>query len=221
MKEVEVVVCHWRRPHNIPLILHALRNQSISVTCTLIDAHTEHECAVDQSIWDRVFVVPNMGAWNRFALAGAYDHKYTLLLDDDVLPSYRMVEWLKTAAESVPGFSVIGFLGRNLHDDNVEFIDNPPEPVVVGWLARVYFIKTRDIGFAITSRMLAGIPIKLPTNHSDVVSCYGIWNAIGEPCYAVPEPAGMSWGLLSQNDAVCTTEGYEASLVECIKMMRQ
>lgn len=221
MNKVEVVAAHFKRPANMPKILAALREQTVPVTCTLTDAgdgETDPGDVCDR--WDRVFAMAPMGAWERLAIAGAYSHEYTLFLDDDVLPSPTFVETLLKAAEALNGrFSVLGFHGRRYAFDAIQFIDLPATTEFVQWLARVYFFKTIDLHWALAERLRCGFEITAKASNFDAIMCYGITRHTGQPCYAVPPPAGMEWNCLDENDALSKVEGYEAALIDCIKRL--
>lgn len=218
MNLVEVVVAHWKRPANIPIILEALRRQTVLVTCTITT--TPESDSVDLSGWDRVFTMPNMGAWNRIAIAGAYDNDYTLLLDDDVLPSGIMVEtFVETAHLMNNRFACLGFTGRRFAFDQIHRLGPVNHVEWCQWITQAYFLNTQDLHWTLRELHRAGLKIKLPSCHSDAVMCYGITRNTGQPCYVLPEPDGMDWSSLSQEHAVSKNEGYEASLVDTIKRL--
>lgn len=215
---VEVVVCNWRRPKNIPKILALLHAQTVPVKLTLIDAS---ENGIDGRGFDRVFRVPNMGSWNRFAIAGSYDCDYTLFIDDDVLPSRDCAAHLMDQAIKLQNeFAVLGFRGRKYADGKIEVMDEEDETVrSAQWLARVYFIKTERIIHVLTERLRCRL--ELPMSHDDAIMGFGITRHTGLPCYVLPSPAGMKWDDLPDNDAVWKTANYIDSLAECLHKLSQ
>lgn len=220
MNRVEVVLSHWRRPGNIPAILEALRSQTIPVTCTLVDVHEQSSYAIKPKLkFDRVFRLPNLGAWTRIAICGVYEHEYTLLLDDDVVPSPLMVETLLEAADTLRGrFSCLGFHGRNV-GEQIDFIQRHYIEKV-HWIVQAYFVNTGYMPFAISQLHQAKLSIRLPTNHSDTILCFGIRKYTGFPCYVVGAPQGMIWEAGDQSDAVSKTDGYEESLQDTLRALQ-
>lgn len=217
---VEVVVANWKRPANIPRVLEALRAQTVPVTCTLTDASPEAHPAVIHDAWDRVFTMPNMGAWNRIAICGAYGHEYTLFVDDDVIPAPNMVERFLSCADALGDrFACLGFRGRRYKWGTIEIHDFPQMNECMEWIAQIYFLKTRDIYWTLHELHRCGLKVKLPSNHFDAIMCYGITRHTGQPCYVIPQPDGMSYDL-PENDAVSKNEGYEASLIQTIERLK-
>lgn len=219
---VEVVLCNWRRPGNIPIIRDAIRAGTERVTLTLIDASETKENACTTEGFDRVFRMPNLGSWNRIVIAGGYDSEYTLLIDDDVLPGPTMVAtFLKFAQQVSDNFAVLGFKGRDWQDGKVQIVDDPKgeDHKIVGWLARVYFFKTRDIHHGVGERNRIGNRLRLPSVHIDAVVCKGITRATGQPCYVLPSSPGMEWDALPANDAVWQKTAYRGSLVKTLEKL--
>lgn len=223
---VEVVLTNWRRPANIPRVRDSIRAQTERVRLTLIDASERgNEC--DASRFDRVFRMPNCGSWNRMVIAGGYDCEYTLFIDDDVLAGPTMVEEFLRFADAVENkFAVLGFKGRRWtvardaqqgdrdgrDPREVEIVDQPQEPTAVGWLARVYFLQTKDIHHGVGERHRIGNRLRLPSVHIDAVLCLGITRATQQPCYVLPSVPGMEWDALPANDAVWRQTQYSDSL---------
>lgn len=219
---VEVVITNWRRPGNIPLVRDSIRNQTERVWITLIDASETPGNACVTDGFDRVFKMPNLGSWNRMVMAGGYDCEYTLFIDDDVLAGPTMVEtFLKFADQVQNNFGVIGFKGRDYVDGNLVIVDDPKQGAqVCAWLARLYFIKTRDLHFGLGERHRIGSRIRLPSIHIDAVMCMGITRATGQPCYVMPSVPGMEWDALPANDAVWQKESYRASLLKTLEKLK-
>ena len=218
MNRVEVVVAHWKRPANIQPILDALRSQTIPVTCTVTDTY---ESDTPKPIgWDRHFLMPNMGAWNRIAIAGAYDHEFTLLLDDDVLPCPSMCESFLNMADGIgKRFACLGYTGRRYQFNAIHRIEKVVSPEWCNWITQCYFLNTADIHWTLRELHRAGLKIKLPSCHFDAVMGYGITRNTGQPCYVIPEPDGMDWANLSQEHAVSKNDGYEGSLLDTIRRL--
>lgn len=219
MSTVEVVVSHWKRPQNIPLILEALRKQDyhIPVTCTITVPYGSHD--IDHVSWDRVFMMEPMGAWERLSIAGAYACDYTMFLDDDIMPGAGFVsQFIKVAQSFHNRFSVLGCHGRFFRFNRIEFLDLPSTPEYCHWLARCYFFKTVDLMYAIQERLRRGFIIDGRPSNMDPIMCYAISRSTGNPCYVIPSPEGTDWNL-PDNDALSKEQCYESNLMECLKRL--
>lgn len=213
MNAVEVVVINWRRAGNVELISQALRAQSVPVTATLIDAHEpgvnelSPECLAR---FDRVIPMPhNYGCWNRLVPLGAYDHEYTMFLDDDVIPSPNLVmHYLSCAKEKSDQFAVLGLLGRRLwdgryHKSNV--IRSPHHFLPVDTIIRTYFVRTELLHWCHVE--LRRWKIELPFFDDDILMCAAITIHTGLRSFLTPirpnDPdIDTKWEALPQNDAV-------------------
>ena len=147
--QVEVVVINWKRPANVAAIVRALRDQSAPCTITICDCHDSPEFELPQEAHasaDRLYRWEhNFGSFNRYVPLGAYDHKYTLFFDDDMLPGGRCVEHFLACAAELQAFGALGQIGRIVDADGAYRSGN----VARGWgftevdiLVRALFVPT-------------------------------------------------------------------------------
>lgn len=178
MPSVEVVVVHYKRPDNIPDIIHALRAQTANPRITLIDAHPSREFVLKPGSpkADRTIELShNFGGFNRYVPLGAYQCDYTLFLDDDLVPAPRCVEHFLECAKMRPGFGVMGQIGRvfpsgqinqtdTLRDNNFHKVDA---------VVRAYFVETCRL--VSLSRMVWKLKPMMggetTINHDDLLLC--------------------------------------------------
>lgn len=144
---VEVVVINWKRPRNVARIVHALRNQSVRPTITIVDCHPNWRYHLSKSTLakaDRVYRQHrNLGSFNRYVPLGAYDHEFTYFADDDMLPGSRCIEhFLDTKPHQ---FGVLGQIGRRLNADGSysrRGVTRTGSLEQVDFLIRGYFVPT-------------------------------------------------------------------------------
>lgn len=213
MNAVEVVVINWRRAGNVEAISLALRNQNVPITLTLIDAHEpgvnvlSPECLAR---FDRIIPMPhNFGCWNRLVPLGAYDHEYTMFVDDDVIPSPNMVmHYLACAKERRDEFSVLGLIGRRFWDGRYvksNIVRSARAFLPVDVIVRTYFVRTEHLHWV--HRELRDWRIELPFYDDDILMCCAIAKRTGWRNYLTPirpnDPdIDTKWETLPQNDAV-------------------
>ena len=88
----------------------------------------------------------NFGSYNRFVPMGAYDHKYTFFIDDDLLPGIRCVEHFWQQAEQLSAFGALGQVGRIVAADGEyrpQDIQRGPGCTEVDLLVRALFVPDR------------------------------------------------------------------------------
>ena len=213
MNPVEVVIINWRRGPNVEIISAALRSQSVPCTLTLIDAHEpgvnilSPECLAR---FDRIIPMPhNYGCWNRMVPLGAYDHEYTMFLDDDVIPSPNMVmHYLSCAQEKRDQFAVLGLVGRRIYDGRYlksNVLRSAHHFVPVDIMVRTYFVRTEHLHWCHFE--LRRWKIELPFFDDDILMCAAITVHTGLRSYLTPirpnDPdIDTKWETLAQNDAV-------------------
>jgi hypothetical protein len=148
---VEVVLINWKRPENVGRIVAALAAQSVPCTITLCDCHPSEEFALPAETLARVDRryrwAHNLGAYSRYVPCAGYDHEFTYLPDDDMLPGARCLEHFLDHAPARP-FGVLGQLGRRLKADGVYRTANVERTRAleeVDLVVRAYFVRTRHL----------------------------------------------------------------------------
>ena len=116
---VLAVVTNYKRPENVGKIVAALRNQTVPPTVVVVDnapAGLKSFCINADDVWR---FTENHGPPCRWAPALMdLDHKYTLFLDDDLLPGPRAVEACLQAADELNDmFATLGVIGRRFTRD--------------------------------------------------------------------------------------------------------
>ena len=194
--QVEVVVINWKRPANVAAIVRALRDQSVPCTITICDCHDAAEFELPpeaNTTADRVYRwAHNFGSFNRYVPLGAYDHKYTFFIDDDMLPGPRCVEHFLASAEDLQAFGALGQVGRIVDADGTYRTEN----IARGWgftevdiLVRALFVPTHCLVHTIQARAV------LQAGHEpedDIVLAVALAMYVGLGCYltpADPDPA--------------------------------
>jgi hypothetical protein len=187
---VEAVVINWKRPRNVAAIVSALRRQTIPCTITVCDCHDslEFELPLDTlpSI-DRIYSWPhNSGAFSRYVPVGGYDHKYTLFIDDDMLPGVRCVEHFLTWAEQLRAFGALGQLGRILDSDGSyqpQDVARGPGFTEVDILVRAFFVRTDCLVHVPQIRNLLR---EFSDPEDDILLSVGLAMYAGLACYLTP-----------------------------------
>src|SRR4030095_10430567 len=130
MNSIEAVVINWKRPQNVGQSVAALGSQTEPCTVTVCDCHPSPAFALGEAtltMVDRLYSWShNLGGYNRFVPIGAYDHRYTLFLDDDMLPGLRCVEHFLRSAMQIGNFGVLGQMGRIIQPDGVYRYEHVP-----------------------------------------------------------------------------------------------
>ena len=193
MNAIEVVLINWKRPANIGKIVQALRYQTIPCTITLCDCHPSEEYALPVSVIqdvDRVYRWEhNLGAYSRYLPVAGFDHSYTFLMDDDLLPGRKCLEaFLEAALQLEDEFGVLGQFGRILSPDgNYRVTDIPLNDRFqeVDFIVQAYFVKTCNLHYLLRFRWETGyFEDELPED--DLLLCAALKYYRGLRCYLTP-----------------------------------
>jgi hypothetical protein len=76
---ITAVLMSWKRKANMPLIIEALRSQTVPVDIWLINNNGTEDFGADRT----VFFNPSPGEWARYVIAGAVQTEYCMFQDDD------------------------------------------------------------------------------------------------------------------------------------------
>lgn len=192
MHLVEAVLINWKRPSNVKRIVQALKNQTIPVTITICDCNPDPLFSLDEetiSMVDRIYRwTHNLGAFSRYTPMASYDHPYTFLIDDDLLPGEKCVETFLRAAIEMPEFGVLGQFGRILDND---LIFRPREiPLTssfteVDFIVRAYFVKTRHLYNITRFRWEIGY-FEEAFPEDDLLLCASLKHYENRACYLIP-----------------------------------
>jgi hypothetical protein len=192
MNEVEVVVINWKRPANVNKIVDALRLQSQSCTITICDCHPSDEFALEKktlSLIDRLYSWKhNLGAYSRYVPLGAYDHPFTLFLDDDMLPGTRCVEHFVRNARIKGQFGALGQMGRIVSANGSYVSKEIPRTDMfdeVDILVRGIFINSRNIFHIVQLRWMMEY-FDNPLPEDDLLLCVSLSVCANLPCYLIP-----------------------------------
>jgi glycosyltransferase involved in cell wall biosynthesis len=194
----QVVLVNWRRPENVAIILDALHKQTVPFDkIVLVDNGAQDGYAVSKEalklVTDHwIFPDSGLGPPCRFAPALIdYRPKYTLFIDDDMLPGPKAhAHLISTAARLNDNFATIGEIGRIYeHDDATDQLiykvrdvnRKLTAPTIVHLTCRAHFVKTIDVKHAIWLRdellRTTGQPPAGEddwTRHDDILLCHGI-----------------------------------------------
>ena len=193
MNVIEVVLINWKRPKNIGIIIQALRDQTIPCTITLCDCHPSKEYALPASVIKRVDRVyrwkHNLGAYSRYLPVAGFDHSYTFLMDDDLLPGRQCLEaFLEAALQLEDEFAVLGQFGRIISPDgyyhavDIPLIDRFKE---VDFIVQSYFVKTCNLHYLLKFRWDIGyFEDELPED--DLLLCAALKYYKDLRCYLIP-----------------------------------
>jgi GT2 family glycosyltransferase len=191
MNSIEAVIINWKRPKNVAQIVAALRSQTEPCTVTVCDCHPSPEFALGEdtlSLVDRLYRWSrNLGSYNRFVPMGAYDHRYTLFLDDDMLPGLRCAEHFLRSAMQIESFGVLGQLGRIIQPDGVYRYANVPRTggfVETDVIIRGYFVRTENLAYLLQFRRMMDFDELISTD--DLLLCTSLRTLAGLSCYLTP-----------------------------------
>lgn len=181
------VVVNWRRPHNTPKVIEAIRKQTVPLHICLVECayETEWECKASADTVIRISPT-NFGPCSRFIPPLMMpEFPNTLFFVDDHLPGPKFAEFmLQCASVSEPfGYSTIGQQGRNVINgllDAGRFKDCDVDCVTTSEL-----VQTKDVPYALEfcSDMLKANP-NISTFEDDLILCMGIQRAKGLPSRA-------------------------------------
>lgn len=82
---ITVVLLNYRRPDNIPIIVSALRDQTVKARLWLWN--NSSTCIPNGVVDMQVVSDSNLGCWPRWFLASYVPSEFVLMLDDDILPT--------------------------------------------------------------------------------------------------------------------------------------
>ena len=160
---VEVVLINWKRPENVAAIVEAMIAQTVPCTLTVCDCHPSPEFALScetLSKVDRVYRwTHNLGAYSRYVPMAAFDHPYTYLPDDDILPGSRCLEHFLDHARW-DEFGVLGQDGRRLKSDGIyrtARVERTRRFEEVDLVVRAYFVKTKNLAHVASLRWDMGL----------------------------------------------------------------
>jgi hypothetical protein len=203
MPSVEAVVINCFRPENVRSILAAIQPQ--------VELTTVLDCSVEQPDWasDRTVrlspVAHDPGPWVRYAPNGLYEHDFTLLIDDDLLPHPDMVSRF---LDQVGQYDVIGAMGRVLTEDGGYKRGNAPVGEV-DIIVRCYFWRTGSLRETVPKAM-ARLTLAERWADDDIAMCLALnrkvlvipgpvpW--IELPC---PHASSSKPGHVVRRDALC------------------
>lgn len=177
MNQVEVVITNYMRPFNIPLIINVLRSQSVPCTITIIDAGMSANGLKSDVIElaDRHYpICHNYGPSNRYFFIEKYDHEFTLFLDDDYLPGFKLIEYF-LSFKSIQKMGVLGQEGRLLTVDGDYDSQNTPRTQYlseVDLLVRGYFLRTELL--QIFESFIQGHHIDMQDLEDDIALCASV-----------------------------------------------
>jgi hypothetical protein len=188
--QVEVVLINWKRPQNVGDIVRALRDQTVPCTITICDCHDSPQFQLDSAAVasaDRIYRWRhNLGSFSRYVPAGAYDHKYTFFIDDDMIPGARCVEHFLAWAEYLRAFGALGQLGRILDADGLYHSRNVargPSFTEVDVLVRAFFVRTDCLAHV---QQIRSILEEESDPEDDILLSVGLALYAGLGCYLTP-----------------------------------
>lgn len=162
--QVEAVVINWRRPDNVTEVVRALKAQTLPCTVTVCDCHDTPEFRLQAAAMpyiDRLYRWRhNLGSFNRWVPLGAYDHRYTFFVDDDMVPGIRCVEHFWSKAEELRTFGALGQIGRIVAangDYRAQKVPRGPGFTEVDLLVRAFFVPTHCLTYVPQMRALLGL----------------------------------------------------------------
>ena len=192
MNLVEAVLINWKRPQNVAHIVSALRSQSEPCTITICDCHPSPEFSLGHetlSLIDRLYSWSHdYGGYNRYVPIGAYDHQFTLFLDDDLLPGNKCVEHFLMSATQLDNFGVLGQLGRILPEDGVyryKRVLRSETFVETDVIIRGYFVLTKNLPYVQIFRWMMNY-FDEPLLQDDLLLCTALKVCAGLTCYLTP-----------------------------------
>jgi hypothetical protein len=188
--QVEAVVINWKRPDNVAKIVRTLKRQTMPCTVTVCDCHDSEEFSLPSRAMpyiDRIYRWRhNFGSYNRFVPLGAYDHKYTFFIDDDLLPGTRCVEHFWQQAEQLSAFGALGQVGRIVAADGeyrTQDIPRGPGFTEVDILVRALFVPTECLIYMPQIRAMLG---ESGDPEDDILLAVGLAMQAGLGCYLTP-----------------------------------
>lgn len=147
---VECVIVNWKRKNNIPLIVEAMRSQSVPCTVTVIDNASDDIDAVDEGVSrsvEKYFRIKEhpYGPFIRFMCGNFYGSNYLYFCDDDLAPGPRCLEHFLNHVETDNSIGVLGQLGRIITGNKYLIKDAPRGRQTfteIDICIRAYFVKS-------------------------------------------------------------------------------
>lgn len=217
--EVLATVVNYRRPGNIPIVLKALRAQSVPLHVSLVECSPDTEFALPLDFHkqaDSYFAIQhNLGPCSRFLpplMLTGFD--YTYFQVDDFAPGCQYVEHLLRTADALRGeFATIGQEGRNVGFYQAKgrsqrqfglcherICDDGESPVTCDVVTTSELCRTAYMVHAIEFRndMIERHGIRIEGDdetgvslfEDDLILCFGIQRQTGWPSYATTRPIG-------------------------------
>ena len=210
MNQILAIVTNYSRPNNIPLVVDALREQSVPVDIVVVDNSPEKPDGSDtlqltlhdKSLWaDDIWrFVQNHGPPCRFAPAFMdHSHEFIWFIDDDLLPGSRAVDHLCDTYEWMDGkVSTIGEIGR-IHTPQGEYVRRnvrrQPFPCRVDMTARAHFVRTEHVRHVLNYKWdlinrFGDEARELVSIHDDLLLCCAIQMETAFPsCLTAVDPS--------------------------------
>lgn len=161
--QIEVVLTNWKRKNNLPILVEAMRHQSVSCSITLVDNAEDDADAVDLETAravDKYFRIKEhpYGPALRYACHGFYDAEYLFVCDDDLVPGKECLAHFLSHIEAHSEYGVLGQFGRNIYATHYGHSDVPRvdhEFVSVSLCVCAYFLRKEILtGFDLLKKQI-------------------------------------------------------------------
>jgi hypothetical protein len=198
---------NWRRPRNIPIILEALRAQSVTVHVSLVECAPGTEWELPASVaarFDSVFTIrDNIGPCSRFVpplMLPGFDHVW--FTTDDYAPGPKALEWfLRSADFAKYRFATIGQDGRRVNSDNqlggmrVKMTNSYLPPVDVVTTYELMLTANLPAAIEFRNELDARFGDQVSLTEDDLILCLGVQRATGLPSVLTlaPPTDAESW----------------------------
>ena len=108
---ITAVLMSWKRKPNMPLIVEALRSQTVPVEIWMINNNGTEDFGADRT----AFFYPSTGEWARYVIAGRVETEYVMFQDDDFMlgDSTFLADALQIHADKCSD-NILGVAGRGL-----------------------------------------------------------------------------------------------------------
>jgi hypothetical protein len=115
---ITAVLMSWKRKPNMPLIVEALRSQTVPVEIWLINNNGLEDFGADRT----TFHNPSPGEWARYVTAGRVETPYCMFQDDDFMlgDKWFIDDAIELHAEKCPDH-IIGVAGRGLQQSRPHY----------------------------------------------------------------------------------------------------
>lgn len=180
---VSTILINWQRQNNIPLIVQALRRQSVPTKVILVDAGggLSQETLDSVDLW--IKLSRNFSSYNRFVASPLIDTKYSYFHDDDMIPGDRVIEhYLRHQPER---HAVLGQHGRLLKGPiySGKPVPRTDKTRVVNSVVRSYFTQTKNL--YLFQKFLNEIKEPHPSQ-DDLALCFALRKYTRLPCAITP-----------------------------------